>query len=152
MAGGVGLTTQVSMGSYEELLDRAYSQFKTGGEQGERFVVPQAEIMYDGRNTVVRNLKEIADKLRRDAPHLLGYLSREFGCPGVLDGPRGVLKSKVPPDLVNRKVQDYTLRFVMCLECKRPDTHIDKAGRVHMLVCESCGAQRPVHHLRLKTA
>ncbi|MCL4325072.1 MAG: translation initiation factor IF-2 subunit beta [Candidatus Thermoplasmatota archaeon] len=137
---------------YAALLDRALSQLKTGGDRGERFVVPQAEIMYDGRTTVVRNLKEISERLRREPTHVLNYLSREFGCQGVLDGPRGVLKSKVAGDQVNGKIRDYTNRFVMCLECKRPDTHIDKVGRVYMLICESCGAQRPVPQLRIKTA
>lgn len=140
------------MEGYEALLDRAYSKFKHTTDTGERFVVPQVELMYDGRNSVIRNLKEISEKLRREDTHILGYLSREFGCPGVIDGPRGVLKSKVAADLANKKIQEYTARFVMCSECKRPDTHIDKAGKVNMLVCESCGAQRPVHQLRLKTS
>lgn len=137
---------------YSALLDRALSQLKPSGDKGERFVIPQAEIMYDGRNTVLRNLKEISEKLRRDPSHVMNYLSREFGCQGVIDGPRGVLKSKVAADQVNGKVRNYTTKFVMCLECKRPDTHIDRVGRVHMLICESCGAQRPVPQLRSKEA
>lgn len=137
------------MESYEVLLDRAYSLLKKEVKTTERFVVPQAEIMYDGRNTVLRNLKEISERLRRDPGHILGYLARELGCPGVLDGPRGVLKSKLTQDQVNGRILNYTNMFVMCLECHRPDTHMDKNGRVTMLICESCGAQRPVHTLRM---
>ncbi len=137
------------MESYEALLDRAYSLLKHDTKSTERFVVPQAEIMYDGRNTVVRNLKEISERLRREPGHILGYLAKELGCPVVMDGPRGVLKSKLSGEQVNSRIQDYTNKFVMCLECHRPDTHMEKAGRVTMLICESCGAQRPVHTLRV---
>jgi translation initiation factor 2 subunit 2 len=137
------------MEGYETLLDRAYSLLQTGAKSSERFVVPQAEIMYDGRNTVIRNLKEVSERLRREPKHILGYLARELGCPGVIDGPRGVLKSKVTTDNINARINDYTNKFVMCLECRRPDTHMDKVGRITMLICESCGAQRPVHLMHL---
>ena len=39
----------------------------------------------------------------------------------------------------------YTETFVLCSECGRPDTHINKEGRVLILECEACGAHRPVN-------
>ncbi|EQD39718.1 translation initiation factor IF-2 subunit beta, partial [mine drainage metagenome] len=38
----------------------------------------------------------------------------------------------------------YTQKYVICSECKRPDTHLSKDGRFTLLICEACGAQRPV--------
>lgn len=137
------------MEGYEALLDRARSLLPETTRSSERFTVPTAEVMYDGKNTVIRNFKEVTEQLRREPEHLLGYLARELGCPGVLDGPRGVLKSKATADQINQRIRDYTAKFVMCSECKRPDTHLDKAGRVPMLICEACGAQRPVHVRRV---
>ena len=33
---------------------------------------------------------------------------------------------------------------MICSECKRPDTHLSKGDRFTLLICEACGAQRPV--------
>jgi len=137
------------MSDYDALLDRARSFLPENVHTSDRFTIPTAEVMYDGRNTVLRNLKEVADQLRREPTHVLNYLAHELGCAGVLDGPRGVLKSKLSGEQINQRLRDYTLKYVICSECKRPDTHLDKAGRVVMLICEACGAQRPVHVRRV---
>jgi translation initiation factor 2 subunit 2 len=39
----------------------------------------------------------------------------------------------------------YTETFVLCSECGRPDTKINKEGRILVLECEACGAHRPVN-------
>jgi translation initiation factor 2 subunit 2 len=142
----------MSTSSYDALLDRARSLLPATPKRSERFTVPTAEVSYDGKATTLRNLKEISEQLRREPEHILNFLAKEMGCPGVLDGPRGVLKSKISQDQMSTKIREYTDRFVMCSECHRPDTHLDKAGRVPMLICEACGAQRPVHVRRVIVA
>jgi len=132
------------MESYSVLLERARSKLPPVRESGERFQVPEPDVMSDGKNTVIRNLQEIARVLRREPAHLIGYLAKEFGCPGVLDLPRGVLKSRLTKEQIGQRVREYTAKFVICTECKRPDTHLKKDGRLTLLVCEACGAQRPI--------
>ena len=44
-----------------------------------------------------------------------------------------------------------TQKYVICSECKRPDTHLAKDGRLTLLICEACGAQRPVTMRRVVT-
>ncbi len=132
------------MESYEVLLDRARAKLPPVRASTERFQVPDPDVMSDGKNTVIRNLQEIATVLRREPAHLIGFLAKELGCPGVLDLPRGVLKSRVTKEQVGSRVRDYTAKYVICSECKRPDTHLQKDGRLTLLVCEACGAQRPI--------
>jgi translation initiation factor 2 subunit 2 len=132
------------MESYAALLERARSKLPPVRTGGERFVVPEPDIMTDGRNTVIRNLAEIAGVVRREPEHIIGYLAREFGCPGVLELPRGVLKSRLTKESISARLREYTAKYVICTECKRPDTHLKKEGRLTLLVCEACGAQRPV--------
>ncbi|MGI0054370.1 MAG: translation initiation factor IF-2 subunit beta [Thermoplasmata archaeon] len=132
------------METYEALLERARSKLPEVKPSAERFVVPDADVMTDGRTTVIRNFATIAQVLRREPTHLIGYLAKEVGCPGVLDLPRGVLKSRVSPEAIAQRVREYTEKFVICSECKRPDTHLQKDGRFLVLICEACGAQRPV--------
>ncbi len=132
------------MESYQALLERARAKLPPVRTGGERFQVPEPDVMIDGKNTVIRNFQEITGVVRREPAHLIGYLAREFGCPGILDLPRGVLKSRLTKDQLAQRVRDYTAKYVICSECKRPDTHLQKDGRFTLLVCEACGAQRPV--------
>jgi len=132
------------MESYSALLERARAKLPPVRSGGERFVVPEPDVMTDGRNTVLRNLAEIAGVLRREPAHVIGYLAREFGCPGVVELPRGVLKSRLSKEAIAARLREYTAKYVTCTECKRPDTHLKKEGRLTLLVCEACGAQRPV--------
>ena len=139
------------MQSYEALLERARAKLPPVRTGGERFQVPEPDVMTDGKNTVIRNFQEITGILRRDPDHVIGFLAKEFGCPGVLDLPRGFLKSRLTKDQLSQRVREYTAKYVICTECKRPDTHLQKDGRLTLLVCEACGAQRPVTVRRVLT-
>ncbi len=132
------------MEGYDTLLERARAKLPPVRELTERFQVPEPDVMTDGKNTVLRNLQEIAGVLRREPAHIIGYLARELGCPGVLDLPRGILKSRIPRESIASRLGEYTEKYVICSECKRPDTHLTRDGKLMMLVCEACGAQRPV--------
>ncbi|HYK92784.1 MAG TPA: translation initiation factor IF-2 subunit beta [Thermoplasmata archaeon] len=129
---------------YAALLKRARDLLPPVQVGSDRFQVPEPDVMSDGKNTVIRNFQEIAGVLRREPAHVIGHLARELGCPGVLDLPRGVLKSRVPRDSISQRIREYTEKYVICSECKRPDTHLQKEGRLTLLICEACGAQRPV--------
>ena len=132
------------MDAYRALLDRARETLPPVQVGTDRFQVPDPDVMTDGKNTVIRNFQEICTVLRREPEHVMTHLARELGCPGVLDLPRGVLKSRVAKEALLTKIRDYTEKYVICSECKRPDTHLVKEGRLTLLVCEACGAQRPV--------
>jgi translation initiation factor 2 subunit 2 len=132
------------MEDYRTLLDRARANLPVVKVASERFQIPEADVMTDGKNTVIRNFQEIAQVLRREPAHVIGYLARELGCPGVLDLPRGILKSRVSKEAIGQRLREYTDKYVICSECKRPDTHLSKEGRLTLLICEACGAQRPV--------
>ncbi len=106
--------------------------------------MPEPDVILEGKSSVLRNFMDIAEKLRRDPEHLLQYLLRELGTPGTLEGRRVVFKSKVNAQQLVDRIKEYTVSYVICSECGRPDTKLVKEGRVHFLECEACGAQRPV--------
>lgn len=130
---------------YEALLDRAKQKLPVTLESSDRFQVPEPDVMIEGKTTVIRNFGEIVDVLRRDPQHLLGYLLRELGTAGTMEGRRVVFKGKVTAQQVAERIRSYVEEYVLCSECNRPDTRIVKDGRVLILVCETCGAHRPVH-------
>lgn len=130
---------------YESLLERAKKQLPTKLESHDRFQVPEPDVMIEGKTTVIRNFGEIADKLRREPDHILGFLLRELGTAGTLEGQRVVFKGKVATSQIAERIGNYVDEYVLCSECNRPDTKIVKDGRVLILTCETCGAHRPVH-------
>ena len=42
------------------------------------------------------------------------------------------------------QLADYTKTYVICSECKKPDTKLQKDGRLLIMVCEACGARHAV--------
>jgi translation initiation factor 2 subunit 2 len=130
---------------YEALLDRAKKDLPQTLEAHDRFQVPEPDVMIEGKTTVIRNFGAIAESLRREPEHLYGYLLRELGTAGNLDGQRVVFKGKVGTAQIADRIKSYVDEYVLCSECDRPDTKIVKDGRVLILTCETCGAHRPVH-------
>ena len=130
---------------YEALLNRAKKDLPQTLEAHDRFQVPEPDIMIEGKTTVIRNFGAIAESLRRDPAHLYGYLLRELGTAGSLDGPRVVFKGKVAAVNITERIRSYVEEYVLCSECDKPDTKIVKDGRILILTCETCGAHRPVH-------
>jgi translation initiation factor 2 subunit 2 len=130
---------------YDSLLERAKKKLPTTLESHDRFQVPEPDVMIEGKTTVIRNFGDIVDTLRREPDHLLGYLLRELGTAGTMEGRRIVFKGKVGTAQVAERIKDYVDEYVLCSECSRPDTKIVKDGRVLILTCETCGAHRPVH-------
>jgi len=129
---------------YQVLLKRAMGKIPQAMSSGERFQIPDVELFYEGKTTIVRNYMDIVERLRRDPQHLLGYLLRECGTAGSIDGRRAIFKKKMIEKELMTKIHSYSEIYVMCTECHRPDTKLQKDGRTLVLMCEACGAHRPV--------
>ena len=129
---------------YKALLARARGKIPEELSGGERFKVPEPEVMYEGKTTVLRNFGAIVDTLRRDKEHFLRYLLKGLGTPGTFDGTRVIFQTKIPSAKIRERVSNYVETYVICSECRRPDTHLVKDDRTTIIVCDACGAKRPV--------
>lgn len=129
---------------YRALLARAKKELPEPKSTGERWEVPTADAMSEGRTTVLRNWNEILQKVRREATHLLPYLLRELGTAGDVEGDRVVFQGSITAKNLQEKLKAYCATFVICSECGRPDTHLTKQERTTLLRCEACGAHHPV--------
>ena len=130
---------------YLALLDRAKDVLPETIENHERFVLPELDIMQEGKITVFRNFIDVTDKLRRDPQHVLQFMLKELGTPGNVEGRRAVFKAKILPQNINEKIETYTETYVICSECGLPDTKITKEDRTLILECEACGAKRSIN-------
>ena len=55
-----------------------------------------------------------------------------------------MLKGRVPPKRIKEKIVAYVKTYILCGECKAPDTRFLKEDRTTLLKCQACGATRPV--------
>lgn len=132
------------MTSYEQLLDQAYSKVKSVGGTGERFAIPKIEGHIEGRKTILTNFFQIASHIRRKPEHFQKFMLRELAASGQREGDRLVLNMKVPSAKINQKIEEYVKEFVLCKECKKPDTELIKEDRLMFMRCLACGAKHSV--------
>ncbi len=129
---------------YSALLKEAKKQLPDVQEESGRFEIPSVKGHVQGNKTIITNFQQIVDVLGRPQEQLLKFLQRELATPAVVEGPRLVLGRKIPSGLLNKKIELYCRDFVLCKECKKPDTKLVKEGRVLLLRCTACGAKHPI--------
>jgi translation initiation factor 2 subunit 2 len=133
------------MEDYEKLLETAYKDIKPVKSKIDRFEVPKIEGHIEGIRTILTNLKQIADYIRRDQNHLVKYLTKALATKATTKGDRVILTRKIPSKQINEKIQDYVKDFVLCKECGKPDTELLKQDRINITHCLACGAKHSVH-------
>lgn len=132
------------MEDYETLLKKAYSKVKVVSSASDRFDVPKVQGMISGKSTIITNITPIASYLRRPVEHLAKFLQKELATPGKIENERLILNRKVNSEKVNEKIQQYTKEFVLCDQCKKPDTEIITEKGIKFKHCLACGAKSPV--------
>lgn len=132
------------MTSYEELLKKAKAELPEIKVGTERFEIPKVKGRVEGKKTIITNILQICDLLGRDPQQVLKYLQRELAVPATIEGQKLVLNRKLASSFVNQKIEQYAKDFVICKECGKPDTKIEKVDRVNSLKCMACGAKYPI--------
>ena len=111
----------------------------------ERFEIPKALGHIQGNRTIITNFLQIASTLRRDVDHLLKYVLKQLATPGEIKRSGSlILGTKVPASRINDKLRQYANEFVLCSECGKPDTKIEKEGDLNYMKCTACGAKNVV--------
>ena len=111
----------------------------------ERFEIPKVLGHVQGSRTIITNFLQIASTLRRDHEHLLKYVLKELATPGEIKKSGAlIIGTKVPASRINEKVRQYTNEFVLCFECGKPDTKLEKEGELLYMKCTACGAKNIV--------
>jgi len=129
------------MTDYEKLLEEAHKKIKKVESNGNRFEI---EGHFEGKKTILTNFLQIASHIRRKPEQFQKFILRELATSGHLEGDRLILNNKIPSAKINTKIEDYTKEFVLCKECKKPDTEIIKEDRLTFVHCLACGAKHSV--------
>lgn len=130
---------------YEELLEQAMKELPESVLKKERFEVPKVKGHIQGNRTIISNFLQIADTLGRNRDHMLKFVLRELATPGEIKKSGSVIiGTKMPASRINEKIKRYAELFVLCPECGKPDTKIEKSGAITFIKCTACGARHSV--------
>ena len=132
------------MESYDKLLEKAYAKVKVVSQNTERFEIPKVSGMVQGKNTVITNISQIANYIRRPLDHLAKFLQKELATSGKIDNDRLILNTKLGSEKVNEKIILYAKEFVICPVCNKPDTEIITEKGIKFKHCLACGAKSPI--------
>ena len=130
---------------YKELLKKAKMDMPKAVLEKERFEIPKVRGHLQGNKTVVSNFIQIAGVLRRNTEHMLKYVLKELAAPGEIKKSSSLmLGTKISASRINEKVKKYAEDFVLCKECGKPDTKLEKEGEFMYIKCMACGAKHYV--------
>jgi translation initiation factor 2 subunit 2 len=137
------------MDDYDKLLDRARSQVPEDAfkRTGERFQVPEVQLIVQGNRSIWQNFQEIINILNRPGKEVLKFVSGQLGTAGNVEGGNALFNGKFTSELVDEVLNRYVDSYVICPVCTRPDTEIVKESGAYYLTCSACGARtsiRPV--------
>lgn len=132
------------MEDYEKLLEEAYGKVKQTDSSKGRFEVPEVEGHFEGKKTILTNFYQISSHIRRNPEHFQKFILRELAASGQKEGDRLILNMKVLRPKINEKIKKYVDEFVLCKECKKPDTELKKENRIAFIHCLACGAKHSV--------
>lgn len=130
---------------YEALLKKAEKSLPKSIHEKQRFEIPKVRGKIQGNMTILSNFVQIANHLHREPEHMLKFILKELAAPGTLKGNNTVMiKSKIPASRINEKIKQYCDKYVLCYDCGKPDTKLDKKDKVMTLKCMACGAKHTV--------
>ena len=127
------------------MLENAYKKVKqVSDKENKRFEVSKVQGYFEGKKTILTNFFQIADYIRRNPEHFQKFILKELASSGHRSGDKLILNIKVPSAKINQKIEQYVKEFVLCKECKKPDTKLIKQGRLTFVHCLACGAKHSV--------
>ena len=132
------------MDNYEKMLNNAYDKMPPIVFETQRFEVPKLKVTIEGNKSVMTNFKEVVDYIRCNSDHLLKFIGRDMGAAWRKEGSRTIFVGKFGPSILNKKLEKYVKRFVLCPVCEKPDTKLKKVDRISIMKCSACGATSPV--------
>jgi translation initiation factor 2 subunit 2 len=140
---------ETSMDDYDSLLDRARSQVPEDAfkRSGERFKVPEVEMIVQGNRSIWQNFQDVINALNRPGKEVLKFVSGQLGTAGTVEGSNALFNGKFTREALADVLDRYIDSYVICPVCTRPDTEITKESGAYYLKCSACGARtsiRPV--------
>ncbi len=135
------------MDDYNILLDKAYEKIASKTEVEGRFEIIELDALIQGKKTIIKNLQAAAKTLNRDMGHMAKYFAKETGAVSNIDGSKLILNRPILNQKIKFVYNNYIETYVLCKQCKKPDTKIVTEKGAQVIRCEACGAMTPVKRI-----
>lgn len=132
------------MDDYKKMLEKARKNLPKKILETERFEIPAVKGHIQGNKTIINNFNQVASALHRKPEHLLKFILKELATPGELKTTGLLLGRRISSEQINEKIKKYVEEFVVCKECKKPDTKLLNEEGIVSMKCMVCGAKHPV--------
>ena len=132
---------------YRALLDRIYMALPAKTLESTRFDLPTVESIIQGKQTIWKNFSKVAKDLKRDEKQVYKFVMKEISTASTIQNGTLVLNGIFNNFKLNQILTKYIKFFVLCVECKKPDTEIINQSNVKVLKCTACGAISPLPKL-----
>lgn len=95
----------------------------------------------NGIKTVIVNLSNVADQLARPPSHLIKYFGFELGAQTNIDpkDDRWIINGAHEASKLQDYLDGFILKFVLCKNCKNPETVVNIKDTDILLDCKACG-------------
>ncbi len=134
--------------TYKQMLDRAFKNLPKSKNITTRFDIPKVTGSLQGNKTIITNLSQISKILRRPESHIFKFLLRELATTGDMKKGGTIFIGKFSSGILNTKIEKYVKEFILCNQCKKPDTKLIKEKGITFKHCEACGARSSVRSLK----
>ena len=129
------------------MLERAYSSLPKHALAKERFEMPSAESHIQGNKTIIKNFSQLVKAINRPEKHIFKFITKETATAATAGEGKLVLNGKFSNEQVNSLFKSYIEQFLLCHECKKPDTRIIEQQGVKVIKCDACGAISPLKRI-----
>ena len=123
------------------MLEKALNEMPESVQVKSRFEIPKVKGHIQGNRTVVSNFPQIVSALRRPPEHVLKYILKELAAPGTFERGLLIIGTKQSATKINDKIRKYADEFVLCRNCGKPDTKMEKEGDIMYLKCTVCSSK-----------
>ncbi len=134
--------------TYKQMLDKAYKELPEITISKKRFEIPSFHGRIQGKKTIIKNISQIAKTLRRKKEHIIKFMLKELATTGFEENNNYVFIGKFSGEMLNKKLEKYIKEFVLCEQCKKPDTFLKKEQGITFKQCEACGARSSVRTIK----
>jgi translation initiation factor 5 len=109
-------------------------------------MVGKVEGRGNGIKTVLMNVKEVADSLKRDAPEVTKFFGCELGAQTTyaVESDRAVVNGAHRDIDLQTHLNRYIEHFVLCRNCRLPETHYKIKEGIISQKCLACGHKESV--------
>ncbi|MFQ5710199.1 MAG: translation initiation factor IF-2 subunit beta [Candidatus Geothermarchaeales archaeon] len=129
---------------YLSMLDELMEKLPEKPETSERFTVPNPDVIFERRRTILLNFKKIAEALGRPVKIMISFLGRELAAPVTYDEPRLIIQARIDERTLKAVVSKFVNKYVICPTCKGPDTRLIRKRRMLTIKCDICGSETSV--------